>query len=187
MACRPLEIGEYREIISLLNNGFITKNKSVFRPNKQVAFSLQLEATLGLRIGDALALRVNNFRDGKLELREDKTDKLQYRDINRGVYDHIRDYAIENQLAPSAKLFSVGVRAVQKQLKMVTDHMGLENISTHSFRKMYATIAYEQNSHDLELVKELLNHTSIATTQRYIRVAQQAINTASARINFIES
>jgi len=51
---------------------------------------------------------------------------------------------------------------------------------------MYATFAYEENGHNLELVKELLNHTSIATTQRYIRVSQQTINTASAKVNFIE-
>jgi len=187
MASRPLELAEYREIVRLLRNGFITENESVFRPNKQIALALQLEASLGLRVGDVLALRVNNFRDGKLEIHEEKTGKLQYRDINRGVYDYVRDYAIENQLPPTAKLFSVGVRAVQDRLKTVTDYLRLENITTHSFRKMYATFAYEENGHNLELVKELLNHTSIATTQRYIRVSQQTINTASAKMNFIES
>jgi site-specific recombinase XerD len=50
---------------------------------------------------------------------------------------------------------------------------------------MFATTVYETNQHNLELVKELLNHTSIATTQRYIRVSQQAINQASANIDFI--
>jgi site-specific recombinase XerD len=79
----------------------------------------------------------------------------------------------------------ISVRAVQKQLKIVTDYFGLDNISTHSFRKMYATTVYEDNGHNLELVKELLNHTSIATTQRYIRVSQQAIDKASARVNFM--
>jgi len=59
------------------------------------------------------------------------------------------------------------------------------NISTHSFRKLYATTIYEQNQHNLELVKELLNHTSIATTQKYIRVSQQAIDKASASMDFI--
>jgi len=186
MASRPLELSEYREIVRLLNNGFIAENKSVFRPNKPVAIALQLEASLGLRIGDVLSLRVNNFRDGKLEIHEEKTGKLQYRDIHRGVYDYVRDYAIENQLPPTAKLFIISVRAVQDRLKAVTDYLRLENITTHSFRKMYATCAYEENNNNLELVKELLNHSTIATTQRYIRVSQQSINTASAKVNFIE-
>ena len=144
MASRPLELGEYREIIRLLNNGFITENNTVFRPNKQVALILQLEASLGLRVGDVLSLRVNNFRDGKLEIHEEKTGKLQYRDINRGVYDFVRDYAIENQLPPTAKIFNVGVRAVQDRLKTVTDYLNLENITTHSFRKMYAQETWDQ-------------------------------------------
>ena len=186
MASRPLEIGEYRTIIKLLQSGFVAKNGSVFRPNKPVALALQLESSLGLRIGDVLSLRVNNFRNGKLEMREDKTGKLQYRDINRVVYDYVRDYAIENQLPQTAKLFIISVRAVQDRLKAVTDYLRLENITTHSFRKMYATCAYEENNNNLELVKELLNHSTIATTQRYIRVSQQSINTASAKVNFIE-
>ena len=44
---------------------------------------------------------------------------------------------------------------------------------------------YENNNNNIELVKELLNHTSIATTQRYIRVSQQVINKASKDVNFM--
>ncbi|AAK80757.1 site-specific recombinase XerD [Clostridium acetobutylicum] len=58
----------------------------------------------------------------------------------------------------------LSVRAIQKALKIVTDYLGLEYISTHSFRKLYAVTAYEANGNNIELVKELLNHTSIATT-----------------------
>lgn len=185
MATRPLELSEYKQIIELFLNGFENKNETAFRPNKQIALALQLQASLGLRIGDVLNLRVNNFRNGKLEIREDKTDKLQYREINNNVYNYIKDYAIDNKLSQTDKLFDIGVRAVQKQLKLITDYLGLNNISTHSFRKLYATTVYEGNNHNLELVKELLNHTSIATTQRYIRVSQQAINQASANVDFM--
>ena len=185
MATRPLELTEYKHIIELFLNGFNNKDGSVFRPNRQIALALQLQASLGLRIGDVLSLRVNNFRNGKLEIREDKTDKLQYRDINPNVFNYIKDYAIDNKLAQTDKLFKIKVRAAQKQLKIITDYLGLDNISTHSFRKLYATTVYENNQHNLELVKELLNHTSVATTQRYIRVSQQAINQASANVDFI--
>jgi len=112
MATRPLELGEYKEIIRLFLNGFKNSDGSVFRPNKQIALALQLQASLGLRIGDVLNLRVNNFRNGKLESSEEKTGKLQYREINRNVFDYIKDYAIENALSPTDKLFKVKVRAV---------------------------------------------------------------------------
>jgi len=185
MATRPLDINEYKKIIGLMTNGFINMDGRVFRKNSQVALALQLQASLGLRIGDVLRLQMNNFQNGRLETKETKTDKLQYREINRDVFDRIKDYAIENKLSQTSKLFDIDVRAVQKQLKLVTVFLGLNNISTHSFRKLFATTAYEQNQSNIELVKELLNHSSIATTQRYIKVSQQAIDRASANMNFM--
>ena len=178
MATRPIELSEYKEVINLLNEGFEYGDK-IFRANKQIALALQLQANLGLRIGDILELKLSNFKSGKLEIREDKTDKLQYRDINPAITQAVLEYALENKLDKDDKLFKIGVRAVQKQLKIVTEYLGLTNISTHSFRKLFATMQYELNENNLELVKELLNHSSIATTQRYIRVSQQAINKAS--------
>lgn len=188
MATRPLEIEEYQEIIKLLNEGFTyehDKKEKIFRPNHQVSMALQLEASLGLRIGDVLDLSLKNFKNDKLEIKEDKTDKLQYRDIDPSIANYVYQYAISNNLKTNDKLFSIGVRAIQKQLKIVTDYLGLDNIGSHSFRKLYAVTAYENNDNNIELVKELLNHTSIATTQRYIRVSQQTINRASRNINFM--
>lgn len=183
MATRPLEINEYKEIIKLLQEGFTYTEgdkKKTFRPNTQMALALTLQANLGLRIGDILELKRSNFKGNKLEIREDKTDKLQYREVNPAIALLVTEYARDKELNNSDNLFSIGVRAVQKQLKIICTHLELENISTHSFRKMYATLQYEANNHNLELIKELLNHSSIATTQRYIRVSQQAINKASS-------
>ena len=183
MATRPLEVNEYKKIIELLNNGFTytegDKEKS-FRPNQQIAIALTLQANLGHRLGDVLELKVSSFKGDKLEIREDKTDKLQYRAINPSITNLVKDYAIDNNLSKQDKLFNIGVRGVQKQLKIICNYLELENISTHSFRKMYATLQYEANNHNLELIKELLNHSSVATTQRYIRVSQEAINQASS-------
>ena len=179
MATRPLEINEYKKILECVSNGFTYGDNKVFRPNPKLALVLTLQANLGLRIGDILELKVSNFRNGKLEIKEDKTDKLQYRDINPHIVSLIMEYALENKLNKDDKLFNVSVRAVQKQLKIVCDYLQYENISTHSFRKMFATMQYELNNNNLELVKELLNHSSIATTQRYIRVSQSQINKAS--------
>lgn len=181
---RVLEVSEYRAIMRLLNEGFEHEGGR-FRPNRQIALALSLQASLGLRIGDVLELRVSSFRGGKLEQKEEKTGKLQYREINPAVSEAVKDYALECKLNPTDKLFTIKVRGVQKQLAIITAHMGLENIGTHSFRKMFATKVYEDNGNNIELLKELLNHTSIATTQRYIRVSQQAIDKVSASVNFM--
>ena len=185
MATRPLEADEYKQIITLLVEGFITSTGMKFHPNKQAALILQLQASLGLRIGDVMGLQVKNFRNGKLETRETKTGKLQYRSINPVVSETVRAYATEKGLALDDRLFDIKVRAVQRHLALAVEHLGLENIGTHSFRKMFATAVYEMNGNNIELLKELLNHTSIATTQRYIRVSQSAIDAASAGVNFM--
>ena len=189
MADRPLEFEEYKQIMNLINEGFkyFEDNKEkTFRPNSKLYLALTLQANLGLRIGDVLSLTPNNFRMGKLIITEDKTDKMQNREVNPQIIELVKDYAIEEGIKPNDKLFNrLGVRAVQKQLKIITNYLGLENISTHSFRKMYAVNVYEQNNNNIELVKELLNHTSIATTQRYIRVKQKEINAASKKVNLI--
>jgi len=104
MATRVLELSEFKQIMELILNGFSDGDGKIFRPNKRLALALQLQSSLGLRIGDILNLRVNNFRNGKLEIKEEKTDKLQYREINKYVYDYIKDYAIENNAYSGAKL-----------------------------------------------------------------------------------
>ena len=180
---RPLEIEEYKNIMELLNNGFkytLEGKEKVFRPNTQIALILSLQANMGLRIGDILSLKLSSFKGNRLQIREDKTDKLQYREINPAITNMVMEYALENNIKKNDDLFKITPRAVQKQLKIICDYLDLENISTHSFRKMYATIQYEANNNNIELVKELLNHSSIATTQRYIRVSQKEINKASS-------
>ena len=180
---RPLEIEEYKSIMDLLNNGFkytVEDKEKTFRPNTQIALILTLQANMGLRIGDILSLKLSSFKGNKLQIREDKTDKLQYREINPAITNIVMEYALENNIKKNDDLFSITPRAVQKQLKIICDYLELENISTHSFRKMYATNQYEANNNNIELVKELLNHSSIATTQRYIRVSQKEINKASS-------
>jgi site-specific recombinase XerD len=51
-------------------------------------------------------------------------------------------------------------------------------ISTHSFRKWYATEIYKANGYDIALVLRLLQHGSAAVTQRYIGIEPQRIEKA---------
>ena len=180
---RPLEIYEYSQIMDLLDSGFQYRDhdnkKRVFRPNPKVKMALFLETNLGLRISDIKRLKIKNFKGSRLEITEKKTGKLQYREINPEIVDIVKDYAIENGLRLNDNLLDIGIRNVQQQLKIITNYLGLENISTHSFRKLYATLQYEKSNGNIELIKELQSHTSIATTQKYIRVSQQEIDKAS--------
>ncbi|MPQ44983.1 tyrosine-type recombinase/integrase [Clostridium tarantellae] len=184
---RPLEKKEFEQIIKLISQGFeyeANNKKRKFRSNPPLAFILTLQATLGLRISDVIELKVSHFMKDKIELYEKKTNKLQYKKIAKNISDMVFNYALEQGLKKSDKLINVKIRNIQQQLKIVTTYLGLNNISTHSFRKMYAVHVYEETQGDIELLKELLNHSSIAVTQKYIRVNQDKIDEVSESIDF---
>ncbi|WP_408069140.1 tyrosine-type recombinase/integrase [Sarcina ventriculi] len=51
-------------------------------------------------------------------------------------------------------------------------------MSTHSFRKYFATQMYVNNNYDIVLVKELLQHGSVKTTQDYISLNRETVEKA---------
>ena len=187
-AARPLEYDEYMTIITLCQKGFTYKDeygvKHIFRPNKQLAMTFMLQANLGLRISDVLKLKPSTFKNDKLEVIEKKTGKLQYRTINRNLKELIYEYALENNIKSNDYLIQVKVRAIQKQLAIIVNYLNLTNISSHSFRKLFGVTVYNQTNGNIELLKELFNHSNISTTQRYIKVSQKQIDEISSSIDF---
>ena len=187
-AARPLEYDEYMTIITLCQKGFTYKDESgvehIFRPNKQLAMTFILQANLGLRISDVLKLKPSTFKNDKLEVIEKKTGKLQYRTINRNLKELIYEYALENNIKSNDYLIQVKVRAIQKQLAIIANYLNLTNISSHSFRKLFGVTVYNKTNGNIELLKELFNHSNISTTQRYIKVSQKQIDEVSSSIDF---
>lgn len=187
-AARPLEYDEYMTIITLCQKGFTYKDeygvKHIFRPNKQLAMAFILQANLGLRISDVLKLKPSTFKNDKLEVIEKKTGKLQYRTINRNLKELIYEYALENNIKSNDYLIQVKVRAIQKQLSIIANYLNLTNISSHSFRKLFGVTVYNKTNGNIELLKELFNHSNISTTQRYIKVSQKQIDEVSSSIDF---
>jgi integrase len=163
-----LTMEQYKEIINTMRAG-----GAGFRPNDRIATCLVLEANLGLRIEDILQLRLCDIvKDGanyRLDMIEQKTKKKRTFLVPLQVYQFIYMYCDENNISKTDIIFPITERAVQKHLKKVADYLEYENIGTHSFRKFYASDVYEQNNHDIELVRDLLQHSSTATTQRYIK------------------
>ena len=178
---RTLTKEEYKIIIETLKSNFEYEGK-VFRSNDRIATALVLQANLGLRIGDILKLRLNDIiKDGnryRLNIKEEKTDKERVFTVPTEVYNYIKMYCLENNIKPSAKIIDITERAIQKQLKIVCDYLEIEGISTHSFRKYFATQIYINSNYNIALVKELLQHSNTSITQRYIGIGSQEIEKA---------
>jgi integrase len=178
---------QYKSIIQALLRGFDNS-----RPNPRVAAVLTAEANLGMRVGDILKLRMQDIvRDGeryRLNVTEEKTGKSRKFTVPDEVYQFLRDYATRHSIPDDSILFPITVRQVQHHLKLACDHLGYTNISTHSFRKWYATSIYNDNGHDIVLVQRLLQHSSPMVTRRYIGVSDEQMEQAIARhVNIISA
>ena len=168
---------QYKEIISTMQRGF-----TGCRPNERIATALVLEGNLGLRISDIVKLRPSDIvKDGdryRLEVIEQKTGKSRVFTVPQRIQEYIANYCLRNNIGKKDLIFPISERMVQKQLKIVCDYLGYEGISTHSFRKWYATEIYKANGYDITLVQRLLQHSSAAVTQRYIGIEPQRIESA---------
>ena len=174
---KALTAEQYKEIIQTMKEGFCG-----CRPNERIATALVLEGNLGLRISDIIKLRPCDIvRDGdryRLEIVEQKTGKHRVFTVPLLIWQYIENYCLRNGIKRTDLIFPITERAVQKQLKIVCDYLGFEGISTHSFRKWYATEIYNANGFDIALVQRLLQHSSATTTQRYIGIEPQKIEQA---------
>lgn len=172
-----LSTEQYKEIIQTMKTGFCG-----CRPNERIATALVLEGNLGLRISDVIKLHLSDIvRDGdryRLEIVEQKTGKRRVFTVPLVIEQYVENYCLRNNIKTTELMFPITERAIQKQLKVVCDYLGYAGISTHSFRKWYATEIYKSSGYDIALVQRLLQHSSAAVTQRYIGIEPQRIEEA---------
>lgn len=172
-----LTVEQYHEIIDTMKLGV-----TGCRSNNRIATALVIEANLGIRISDILKLRLSDIlKDGnryRLNITEQKTGKQRVFTVPTEIYNYIKIYCLENSIKSHEIIFPITDRAVQKHLKVVCDYLGYEGISTHSFRKFFATQIYINNNFNIVLVQQLLQHSSTGVTQKYIGIQPKEIEDA---------
>lgn len=147
-----------------------------------------LGVTTGYRAGDLVKLQV---RDIKSALRRKefiimegkKYNSKNIREKNRKprvvelipslgkiLKEYIKDKKDYEYIFPSRKGTNkhIGVQAISNILKEAGEYFGLDNITAHSMRKTYAYKIYIESGRDIVVVKELLGHSSIEETKKYI-------------------
>ena len=143
---KALTTEQYKEIIQTMREGFCG-----CRPNERIATALVLEGNLGLRISDILKLRLCDIvRDGdryRLEVVEQKTGKHRIFTVPLVIRQYVENYCLRHHIKSTDIIFPITERAVQKQLSIVCDYLGYDGISTHSFRKWYATEIYKNSGY----------------------------------------
>lgn len=176
---------QYYLIIKTIKEGFVTADNRQIYSNERISVLLTLQANLGLRIGDIVNLRLSDIvRDGnryRLDIVEQKTQKSRMFTVPNEIFTFLQSYALEQGVKANQRLFDLTVRAVQKHLQAVCEYLNLSGVSTHSFRKFFAMSIYVNNNFNVELVRTLLQHSSIAVTQHYLSVQPELVEKALAQ------
>lgn len=179
-----LTVEQYEEIIKTMRMG-----GAGFRPNERIAAILTLEANLGMRISDILAMKPNSIvKDGeryRLNVSEIKTKKRRTFTVPKEIVGFITDYCTKYKIGADEFMFPISERNVQMYLAKVSDYLGYENIGTHSFRKFFATDILVKNNYNFLLVQKLLQHASVVTTQRYLGISSKEMEDALSNHTYL--
>ena len=147
-------------------------------------FYIITSINVGLRIGDILTLKHQDFKNGYVLLREQKTNKAKKVPFNATIlkyYNSLPKEAIKqkNEYVFISQKGSVYSRQqINRKLKQVFKFKD-KNISSHSLRKCFGRRVYEVNNESekaLIMLNEIYNHSSLAQTRAYLDITQEEIN-----------
>ena len=77
----------------------------------------------------------------------------------------------------------ITVSHVSRVLNEAGQYFGLQNITAHSMRKTYAYLIYVESGYDIVAVKEMLGHSSIEITKRYLGLDRELYDKYSDKLN----
>jgi integrase/recombinase XerD len=132
-------------------------------------------AYFGLRVNELTHLTKAdvNLKEGVLVIRGEfaKRKKERIQPIPKRFTLEFGEYVNHHIKEPTNRLFPISNVRVWQIVKSVCESAGItKEIHPHSFRHWYCTTIYE-STHDLEKVRDLAGHASIATTGIYTHVS----------------
>ena len=192
---RPLTNAEIRKVRNSFEGIFETRNAGLF----------MLGVSIGGRVSELLALKVSDVWQNEQPVTDFQFDRSIVKGgetsrtipVNRDGRDAIQSLVAwqqfyfegacvhpDNPLFPgqkngaAGKVVSVQRQAVHKILKGAFEKAGLNGkLATHTLRKTFAQRLYAK-CNDIFVVKEMLGHKNVATTQAYISVNYVSVQEA---------
>lgn len=145
----------------------------------------------GLRLSELVGLNYGDIRSDNSMRVTGKGNKERIIYLNDMCVNAIKDYMkvrpIEgvkdkNALFLSSRLSRISPKTVQHIVKTFLDKAGLgdQGFSTHKLRHTAATLMYQQGNVDVLLIKEILGHENLATTEIYTHIIDSQLKDAVA-------
>lgn len=158
-------------------------------PTPRDRLVLLIGAYAGLRISEICTLRVEHldFEDGMLEVHAGKGDKDRNIPMHVRIASHLRLYLDGRQegwLFPSDRSRSGHLmpRAVQIMIHAAAARaLIVRHVTPHKLRHSFASALLFKGA-DLIEIKDLLGHSSVATTQIYSHAMPEKLRSAVDRL-----
>lgn len=163
------------------------KATKLIRSKNNLGLYIMIAINTGLRIGDLLKLRYEDFNQEKLILIEGKTNKKREILINENIKQALTYFKNQEGLIfISQKNGPYKIQSINRLLKEIFEKESKKlNISSHSMRKSFGRRVYENNgSSEASLVylSELFNHSNLRVTRRYLGIRQEELDNIYAML-----
>ncbi|MGN2339818.1 tyrosine-type recombinase/integrase [Clostridium cagae] len=150
----------------------------------------------GLRISDILQFRVRDIRDSKFKIRdyfyirEEKTGKEKRMKIHKDLKIILKEYTTDKLdyqylfLSKKGKNKAISRQQAYRILNKVAKVFELDSIGCHTLRKTFGYQLYKKTKDGIT-IKEILNHSDLSTTLRYIGVNQDRKDSLIEEVSFL--
>ena len=153
---------------------------------------LVLFLNCGLRLSELVSINYNDIRDNNTITITGKGNKQRTIYLNDACMDAIKNYIAvrpkdglkekdKDALFLSSRLQRISPKTVQHIVYEYLDKAGLGNrgFSAHKLRHTAATLMYQHGHVDVLVLKDILGHENLGTTEIYTHIVDEQLRKAS--------
>lgn len=149
----------------------------------------------GLRRAELAGINMRDIMDDNTLRVRGKGNKERMIYLNDACVDAIKEYlkvrprdgvVDRDALFLSHHKRRISLQGIHFVVKGYLKSIGLEDLSTHKLRHTAATLMYQQGGVDIRVLKDILGHENLGTTEIYTHVSGQQIK-AAAKANPLSS
>ena len=157
--------------------------------NPKHSLMLKLCYGMGLRVSEIVNLKISDIDSGNMQvlLEQAKGKKDRYVNLPESILGDLRSYYKEYR--PDEFLFEgqsggqYSIRSVQNVFKNAMNKAKInKDVGIHGLRHSFATHLLE-NGTDISYIQNLLGHSNIKTTLRYVDVSQKNVKNVKSPLD----